>query len=470
MEDNPQRKQEYPILILSIPFIDTEFVKKQNSKSNWKEFRLDYFRDFRAFPQECIDPKTIITIRDISEGGINRIEFDEKLSYYKKMIDKYNCLVDCEILLYKKNVLPSNNLILSYHDNAENIDEKKILNIIKTSNSIPSKFLKIALNISGYSDVIRISNLIKESKKPVLFAGMGKLGKITRIIYGHLGAEGTYIGMNEYQTAKDQLTENEMDKFNLSNITRKTYVGGIIGGEQVVDSLGLTYYNRYFRSHNIDAVYLPFVVNDLDDFLNFLKNCDFKDNFYGFSITMPFKKKIDKFNKGTKKLPIINLYLPETNEVYNTDFTAFKKSIEYTGIKKKDTILIFGSGATAETALISLNKFTNVFIMSRNSNSAKKLSLKYSRKFIPIVISEKVKYDVIINCTPLGMSDENFLKTTNLKISRKVIDLTYTKKNTSLINKCEIKNVRFVDGKRFWHWQAKGQLNRFINEIKHKKR
>ena len=470
MENNHRRKQEYPILILSIPFIDTEFVKKHYHKSNWKEFRLDYSRDFRAFPQECIDPKTIITIRDISEGGINRIEFDEKFSYYKKMIAEYNCLVDCEILLYKKNVLPSKNLILSYHNNAENIDEKKILNIIKISNSIPSRFLKIALNISEYSDIVCISKLIKESTKPVLFAGMGKLGKITRIIHGHLGAEGTYIGMNKYQTAKDQLTEKEMNKFYLSKITRKTYIGGIIGGEQVVDSLGLTYYNRYFHSHNIDAVYLPFVVNDLDDFLNFLKNCNFKDKFYRFSITMPFKKEAGKFNKETEKLQIINLYLPKTKEVYNTDFTAFRKSIEYTGITKKDTFLIFGSGANAETALISLSKFPNVYIMSRNSISGKKLSLKYSRKFISMEISEKVKYDIIINCTPLGMRDENFLKTTNLRISRKVIDLTYTKKNTSLLNECEAKDVLFVDGKRFWHWQAKEQLSKFINEIEYKKR
>ena len=63
------------------------------------------------------------------------------------------------------------------------------------------------------------------------------------------------------------------------------------------------------------------------------------------------------------------------------------------------------------------------------------------------------------------MNNEDFLKITNLKLPAKIIDLPYTDKKTPLIQKCEQKNIPFVDGKMFWKWQAEKQLEMFCNVV-----
>ncbi len=451
------------MIILSIPFLNKKFIAKQvkeyRDKFEWLEFRLDFHPDFEKFPQNLIDSKTIITIRDVSEEGKCPSNFSNKISFYKEIISKYKCLVDCEIELYKRQFFPTPNLILSYHDFAEKIDYKKLEYFINLSNSIPSKFLKIAVNIDKYSDFLELEKTISHSQKLVLLVGMGKLGKISRLLYPFSGSIGTYVGLSEFPTAKGQITIAESEKFNLKDINKNTKVGGIIGGKQVEKSLGLEFYNKYFRKNNINAVYLPFVVNDFNDFWDWFERSKNKCEFYGLTFTMPFKTIIAE--KLRSQLPTANLYIPTKNAIFNTDAIAFQKSIQYLKIKKGDKILIFGSGSTAETVLFSLSKFKNIIISGRNKKIGKLLASKYHKKFISLKYAVNLTFDLIINCTPIGMNNEHFFESTNLQFPMKIIDLPYSDKKTPLIQKCEQERIPFVDGKIFWKWQAEIQLEKF---------
>ena len=452
------------MIILSIPYINNDYVIQEAKEypNYWKEFRLDYSKNLQPFPLEIINEKTILTIRSEKEGGKHKIDINDKISFYKKIISGRNCLCDLEIDdVTDQNILhiPKNNLILSYHDFSENIDFTKLREIINKSNLLPSKFLKIAVNIQKYSDLIRLSQIISESNKPVIFAGMGKLGKISRILFKHLGAEATFIGLPDNPTAEGQLTPEESDLFRLQSISNKTQIGGIIGGKQVIHSLGIKYYNDLFTKEKLDAGYLPFVTDDIDDLWNWLNKADIM--FYGFSITMPFKKMI-----GSKKqLSAVNLFLPKTDEMLNTDLTAFQKSIEILKIKKEESILIIGSGATAEIALTVFQTFDNITISSRNEISGKELAEENNREFIQLQFIENCKYDLIINCTPIGTKNEDLIKLFNLKLPKKVIELAYTQKSTLLITRCIENEINYIDGKNFWRLQAKVQQQKFITAI-----
>jgi len=449
------------MIILSIPYLNNDYViQKEGEYPNyWKEFRLDYNENFQSFPSEIINEKTILTIRSEKEGGKHKIDIAEKIEYYNKIISDKNCLCDLEISeVVDQNILliPKNNLILSYHDFSEIIDFTKLKEIVKRSNSLPSKFLKIAVNIQKYSDLIKLSQIISKSKKPVIFAGMGKLGKISRILFKHSGAVATFIGLPDNPTAQGQLTPEEAEFFKLRIISNKTQIGGIIGGEQVEHSLGIKYYNDLFTKEELDAVYLPFATNDIDDLWNWINIADI--NFYGFSITMPFKKTFGAKNK----LSVVNLSLPKTSEMLNTDLIAFQQSIEILKIKKEESILIIGSGATAEIALKAFQTFDNITISSRNKISGKKLVKENNREFIQLKLITNHNYDVIINCTPLGTKNEDLIKMFNLELPKKVIELPYIQKNTLLINRCIENEIDHIDGKRFWILQAKVQQQKFI--------
>jgi len=460
------------MIILSIPFFFFFFITKQvteyRDKFEWLEFRLDFHSDYEKFPQNLIDSKTIIAIRDVSEGGKYPSTFSNKILFYKEIISKNNCLVDCEIELYKRQFLPTSNLILSYHDFDEKIDYKKLEYFINLSNSIPSKLLKIAVNVDNYSDLSKIKLLTSNSNKPFLLVGMGKLGKISRLLYPFSGSIGTYVGLPEFPTAKGQITTTESEKFNLENININTKIGGIIGGKQVEKSLGLKFYNQYFRKNNLNAVYLPFVVEDLNDFWDWFEWSRKRYKFYGLTFTMPFKTKIAE--KLQSQLPTANLYLPTKNEIFNTDAIAFQKSIQYLKIKSNDKILIYGSGSTAETALFSLSKFKNIIISGRNTKIGKLLAYKYNNKFISWQEAVNISFDLVINCTPIGMNSEDFFESTNLQFPMKIIDLPYSDKKTPLIQKCEQEKIPFVNGNMFWKWQAKTQLEKFLEIMKFRDR
>ena len=452
------------MLILSIPYLNNGYViqKAKEYPNYWKEFRLDYSEDFQAFPPELIDEKTILTIRSEKESGKHKIDIADKVEFYEKVISEKNCLCDLEINeVTDQNILsiPKNNLILSYHNFSENIDFTKLNKIVRKSNSLSSRFLKIAVNISKYSDLIELSKLIIESNKPVIFAGMGKLGRISRILFRHLGADTTFIGLPDNPTADGQLTPEEAEFFKLSSISQKTQIGGIIGGKQVEHSLGIKHFNDLFTKEKLDAIYLPFATENIDDLWNWINISDIC--FFGFSITMPFKKKIG----AKKQLPAVNLFLPETDEMLNTDLVAFQESIEILKVKKENSILIIGSGATAEVALKAFQSFDNITISSRNVVSGKKLAKKNDREFIQLEYLRNYKFDLIINCTPLGTKNEDLIELFNLKLPTKVIELPYSQKNTLLINRCIENKIDYIDGKSFWMLQAKIQQQKFKKAI-----
>ncbi len=173
---------------------------------------------------------------------------------------------------------------------------------------------------------------------------------------------------------------------------------------------------------------------------------------------MPFKKILG----AKKQLSAMNLFLPKTNEMLNTDLIAFQETVEILKIKKADSILIIGSGATAEIALKAFQIFDSITISARNEIFGKKLAKENNREFIQLKSLTNRKYDLIINCTPIGTKIEDLIKMFNLELPQKVIELPYIQKNTLLINRCIENEIDHIDGKRFWILQAKIQQQKFI--------
>jgi shikimate 5-dehydrogenase len=199
--------------------------------------------------------------------------------------------------------------------------------------------------------------------------------------------------------------------------------------------------------------------------MSWFNRTDFKDRFYGFSVTMPFKKEITKLldPQDSANHPV-NLFLPKSKRTFNSDIEAFLKCIHYLNIKTKNKILVFGSGATSESALMALADYS-VFITSRNEHKGKELAVKYSRKFTLINEINQIDFIILINCTPYGMNNEDVLAELRIALPEKVIDLPYKEKNTLLIKHCIENEIDYVDGKMFWKWQAELQLKKFLNEL-----
>ena len=282
------------MIILSIPWNENILgsLKINDNSADFIEFRFDYSKQFTSIPTHPIPKNTIITVRDKNEGGVHYWELPEKIEFYRKMINRYDCLVDLEYNIFTKTKpdIATNNLILSYHNWSEKQDFKILKELITKLNEIDCRYIKLAFPINDYHEFDQVNELIASANKPVLFAGLGRLGKLSRLLYKHLGAEGTYSGIRNHQTSIYQLTQENIERFNLTDMRSDSLLGGLIGGNQVYDSSGLTHFNVLFQQYDLSACYLPLHVEDLENFWSWIRTGCFKNLFYGFSITMPWPK------------------------------------------------------------------------------------------------------------------------------------------------------------------------------------
>ena len=107
-------------------------------------------------------------------------------------------------------------LIISYHNFEHTPSKEELQNIIDSAKKLNADYVKIATEVKTQKDVLRILSLYENNDKLIAF-GMGEIGRISRVTSLYMGAEFTYVSIDdENKTASGQLTVDEMNKvFNL---------------------------------------------------------------------------------------------------------------------------------------------------------------------------------------------------------------------------------------------------------------
>ena len=176
-------------------------------------------------------------------------------------------------------------------------------------------------------------------------------------------------------------------------------------------SFSITYFNQRFDDEGINAKYLNFEIPTIDELPEVIaKNPELK----GLNVTIPYKEKVipflDSISPEARAIGAVNVIrvLHEGNHTilkgYNSDVIGFTQSIEPMLDKKwHQKALILGTGGASKAIHFGLKSLglETVFV----SRYERPNTIQYS-KITPEVIKE---YNVIVNCTPLGMyphSDE----------------------------------------------------------------
>ncbi len=432
----------------------------------YHEIRLDFIEQSKIEKHlgECeLTPNTILTLRHASEGGLSKLSLKDRISILREYALRNNCLIDIEYKQYiqEKPDLSGLRYILSYHD-FDNLNEEEVSAFLKEGALLDCTYLKLAIPIERYMQLSWLETMFKACPKQVLFAGLGKLGKLSRILYKHINARATYIGNGHEKVVPEQLTYEEIEQFRLRKITKNTVIGGLLGGQQVWGSIGLQYYNDYFEQEGFDAMYLPFSCDDFEDFWSWLNTFKKRNKFYGLSVTMPFKRAVREVTSSTKP---VNLLHFERDAIItnNTDHFALKKALFILEKQDMSSILIYGSGAMAELSIQEASVFGSVFLRCRDRKKQNEICSKHSIEAGDL----NRKYDLVINCTPLGVDETNLFQATGLTPPRMLIDLPYSVMNNST-NLTYHDFEHIIDGIQFWKWQALPQLATFVHSIKNR--
>ncbi len=169
-------------------------------------------------------------------------------------------------------------------------------------------------------------------------------------------------------------------------------------------SFSKNYFNEKFHNENIDAQYINFEIPDIGDLPEIV---DSNPELKGFNVTIPYKEKVisylDYISPEARAIGAVNVVKVEhkgshvTLKGFNSDVIGFTKSIEPLLEKFHKKALILGTGGASKAINYGLKSLglENMFV----SRFQRPGTIQYEQ-ITPEMVQE---YNVIVNCTPVGM-------------------------------------------------------------------
>jgi 3-dehydroquinate dehydratase/shikimate dehydrogenase len=280
---------------------------------------------------------------------------------------------------------------------------------------------------------------------------MGEVGLPARILALREGSELAYAPVAE-ATAPGQVSLYDMlHLYRVHKLTRGTRVYGVIG-DPIGHSLSPLLHNTGFVVRHVNAVYLPFLVHGLDDFLKAIPEFGIR----GFSITLPHKQTILKHLEECEPLAaeigaVNTVVVRRDGSLYgcNTDYVGVLRALQRKLCIKGSRALIFGAGGSARAAAFALARAgASVAICARREKAAKELAHAAGGKVVPRRALRTERFDAVLNATPIGMyprGEISPLAASELNC-RIVMDLIYRPQLTQLLKIAGKKGIATVSG------------------------
>jgi 3-dehydroquinate dehydratase / shikimate dehydrogenase len=310
--------------------------------------------------------------------------------------------------------------------------------------------LKIAALSRSISDSTRLLRLAAGADNLVAVP-MGDIGLPARILGLRQGSALLYAPVAQ-ATAPGQVGLREMKElYRAHELTKKTQVFGVIGNP-VGHSLSPLLHNTGYLMARKDAVYLPFLVERLGDFLASVG--DFGVS--GFSVTIPHKQTIFDYLEECESLAeaigAVNTVTVRADGKLtgsNTDYVGVLRALQGKLKLNGSRVLIFGAGGAARAAAFALAKSgAEVFVCARRETAAKQLALAVHGGMVRRTSLRKEKFDAIIHTSPVGMYPQQSaspLHASELNCGL-VMDLIYRPLKTRLLSMAESRGSRTISG------------------------
>jgi 3-dehydroquinate dehydratase / shikimate dehydrogenase len=310
--------------------------------------------------------------------------------------------------------------------------------------------IKIATHARTITDSVRLLRFLRGTKNCIA-SPMGEMGLPARILALREGSVLAYAPVAQ-PTAPGQVSLREMKHlYRAHNLNRSTKVYGVIG-DPVGHSLSPLLHNSGFVARQINAVYLPFLVHDLRDFLKVLPEF----GVCGFSITLPHKQTILKYLQECDPLAAdigavntVQVHRDGSLSGYNTDYVgvlrALAKKLQLSGSR----VLIFGSGGSARATAFALARAgASVCVCARRDRVARELARAVDGEVVPRRALRAEFFDAILNTTPIGMYPNTGISplTPRELHCRIVMDLIYRPEKTHLLKLAARQGIATVTG------------------------
>jgi 3-dehydroquinate dehydratase/shikimate dehydrogenase len=410
------------------------------------EVRLDYLPN----PQESVQVRwdnlpipVVATCRGKDRGGQFPGTVEEEIRILQYAVENGAKFVDIDYRFARP--FPGAQVIASFHDFERTPND--LNSLLERICASSGQIAKLATMAQSWNDNRRLLDLFsREWSKPVIVAGMGDIGQMTRVVAPSRGSFLTYAGLTANASAPGQLTLREMnDVYRFRDVLPSTKLVGIVGNP-VGHSLSPDIHNRAFRFLDLDFLYLKLHTSDVKDFFDNARAIGIS----GFSVTIPHKTAVmpflDEVSDEAKRVGAVNTVVSRDGKWIgdNTDVHGVKVALASAGFNHDGkTVVILGAGGAAKAAVAALEGARDIRVLSRKE------------------VPEASRYpcDLLINATPVGMFP--YVDATPLRgriPADVVLDMVYNPPITSLLRSARDQGKTAIQGTTMFLAQAARQF------------
>jgi 3-dehydroquinate dehydratase / shikimate dehydrogenase len=310
--------------------------------------------------------------------------------------------------------------------------------------------VKVAAMSRKLTDSTRLLRLVRDSRR-VVAVPMGEIGLPGRILALREGSALAYAPVVA-ATAPGQVHLRDLKELYRAHLlTRKTRVFGIIGNP-IGQSMSPLLHNTGYVVAKKDAVFLPFLVEEIGEFLKIMRELGVG----GFSVTLPHKRKIfeylDECEALAEEIGAVNTVTVRRDGKLmgsNTDYVGVLRALEGKLQLRGRRVVILGAGGAARAAAFAVAKAgAEVLVCARREKVAKELARVVQGGVLRRTALRNDKFDAILNATPVGMhphAERSPLEPAELNCSL-VMDLIYRPLQTKLLRIAASRGIRTVSG------------------------
>eukprot|EP01018_Ginkgo_biloba_P010731 Gb_22470 [translate_table: standard] len=462
------------------------------------EIRIDHLRNFNPTVDMEILLKnrplpTIITYRPKWEGGNYEGDEGNRLYALRLAMELGADYVDIEFQVasdfiesVKNEKMRNCKIIVSNHNYESTPSLEDLCHLVGRIQSTGADVVKFSTTATNITDVARIFQVLAQSQVPIIASVMSERGLISRILCPKFGGYLTFgsLGLGKELASGQPTLTDLINVYRMKCLGRDTKVFGIIGNP-VGHSKGPVFHNQAFKEIGFDAIYVPFLVDNLAEFLRVYSYPDFA----GYSVTIPHKEAAleccDEVEPIARSIGAVNTIVRRESDGkligYNTDYTGAISAIE-DGLKGrlksgnwentsplsgKLFVVIGAGGAGKALAYGAKQKGARVAIANRNYERGKALANLVAGEAIPLDKLDSFCQEdgmILANTTSVGMHPNVNVTPVSkgaLRAYDLVFDAVYTPKVTRLLREAEEVGVTVVSGLEMFIRQAMAQFQLF---------
>jgi 3-dehydroquinate dehydratase / shikimate dehydrogenase len=454
-------------------------VRRAVRSTRTLEIRLDYLRDFRqrtAFltwlGRRRLGATLIATCRSRQGGGRFQGSWKSQLEILARAAVAGCRWCDVEIETAKnvstahlRAALSPARLLISHHDFQRT--PPGLAEIARRLRRRGGDAIKIATQCNSIAESIRVCGLARANCTTIGIP-MGEFGLAGRVLSLRAGSALAYAAVDQ-STAPGQLSLEEMQHlYRAAQLTRRTRVYAVIGNP-IGHSLSPLLHNTAFRAREFDAVFVPFLVRELRDFLAAIAPFGIA----GFAVTIPHKQEILRHLDGcdplAARIGAVNTVVVRGGGRlygYNTDYVGVLRSLERRMRLAGSRILLFGAGGAARAAAFALSQAGAVVcISSRRIERARALARAAGAQALPRAELRGQYFDAIVNCTPVGMHPHGSSPLSSPELNcRMVMDMVYRPRATELLRRARRRGIETISGVEMFLAQGFAQYEIWTGE------